>query len=59
MRQVEVKCVNVSGDNFPVDEDGEECAVSGNHPLYTWEPQRRGEKWLGEHPELWREIAKG
>lgn len=54
MRTVLVKCLNVSGDGFPVDCQGKECAVSGKKPLYTWETQRRGEKWLAANPTLWK-----
>ncbi len=56
MSKVLVKCLNVSTDGFPVDVDGEECGVSGKKPLYTWEEQRRGDKWLAAHPESWKPI---
>lgn len=56
LRKVLVKCLNVSSDGDPVDVNGEECAVSGKRPLYTWEEQRRGEKWLKANPTLWRPI---
>ena len=57
MRTVLVKCLNVSSDNFPVDVDGEECGISGKKPLYTWEKQRRGEKWLKANKGLWKPHA--
>ncbi len=56
LRPVLVKCLNVSSDGFPVDVDGEECAISGKRPLYTWELQRRGERWLAANSKLWKEA---
>jgi len=56
--KVLVKCLNVSTDGFPVDVDGEECAISGKRPLYTWEESYRGQKWLTANPKLWKPIKK-
>lgn len=56
MRRVLVLVLNVSSDGFPVDEDGEECAVSGKPALYTWEVQRRSEKWLADNRNMWKEL---
>ena len=57
-RTVLVHCINVSSDGFPVDADGEECAISGKKPLYTWEKMRKSIKWLEAHPKAWKEIKK-
>ncbi len=57
LRLVLVRCVNVSTDGDPVDCDGVECFLSGKPPLYTWEIQRRGEKWLKEHRGYWKNLT--
>jgi len=58
MTTVLVRCLNVSSDGDPVDVNGEECAVSGKRPMYTWEMQRRGAKWLAANPKLWKPIRE-
>ena len=58
MREVLVKCLNVDPDGHAVNRHGE----IANHPreyLYTWETQRRGEKWLKANPKLWKSLGLG
>ena len=57
METVLVYCLNVDSDGYPVDRNGN-STIGGNRrkPLYTWEKQRRGEKWLAAHPDLWKPV---
>jgi hypothetical protein len=58
MRTVLVYCLWVDTDGVtPVNKDGEVCTSRRQH-CYSWEPQRRSEKWLKANPNLWKPVSK-
>ena len=56
MRTVLVYCLNVDSDGHPVNRYGQPTVYKRSY-CYTWEPQRRGEKWLKANRTLWKPIA--
>lgn len=57
MQTVLVYCLNVDSDGDPVDRYGR-IATSKRQYCYTWELQRRGEKWLKANPKLWKRLTE-
>lgn len=59
MRIVLVKCLWVDTDGVtPVDMHGNICPGDPKKYCYSWEPQRRGERWLKANPKLWKPLAE-
>ena len=55
LRTVLVYCLNVDSDGNPVTRYGNLASDKRSY-CYTWELQRRGEKWLKANPALWKPI---
>lgn len=56
LRTVLVRCLNVDTDGVtPVNRHGQ-ITHNPKSYVYTWETQRRAERWLNEHRSLWKAM---